>query len=152
MKEYIEIHTRERASSEGLPNMMEANKLAAQAVGECAFIFYEPSTNPKYPIGYFGVVWHEKWCQFTYPLLTWWDDGTITFVDSNNKAVALVLPHGTVCDLSEGPPFLPMSPCPWCHCIVKDKNQPWNAHAFARCSGVTSTYKEIFLTNLPIKE
>lgn len=44
-------------------------------------------------------------------------DGVTTFLDANGNEVALVLPFtGRVVDMRENPPYLSMSPCPYCGC------------------------------------
>lgn len=49
------------------------------------------------------------------------------FTDASDRIVAMVLQGGTVVDLRETAPYLPMSPCPYCR-AVEDRNHIATQH------------------------
>lgn len=48
-------------------------------------------------------------------------DGCIGIYDAQGTNIAIKLRGGTVCDLREAPPYLAMSPCPYC-CVTGDRD------------------------------
>jgi len=58
------------------------------------------------------------------------DDGTRRWIH-DGQVVFVVDPHGTKTDLRTGPPFLPMSPCPYCG-VENDRNHDALQHVDPR--------------------
>ena len=54
-------------------------------------------------------------------------DGVVAYLDSAGVEVAYKMPwSGTVADVRPSPPFLPMSPCPYCGAENDRKHNPMN--------------------------
>lgn len=67
------------------------------------------------------------------------EDRVVSFRNFDGEELAIKMKGGTVCDLREKPPFLPMSPCPYC-LTLHDKGHIAGFHINPSLGQVTRQY------------